>query len=128
MASIRYCDAPDVKRLFQIIVSRLDFSHIDCSKVSFIRSNGSKSRYTVARVHGLSRIWQQAIDLEPHYVVEVVSERYDKLTEEEKEKTLIHEALHIPYSFKGGFRYHKGHIDSKKINKLHKLYKNNLTV
>ncbi|WP_309492744.1 putative metallopeptidase [Candidatus Hecatella orcuttiae] len=123
MGSIKYYAAPDVRELFENIVTKLGFSHVDCGKISFFRSQGSKSRYTVARVYGLPRIWQQALGLEPHYVLEVISERYDRLTEEEKEKTLIHEALHIPRGFQGGFRHHKGNIDKRKIDRLHKAYR-----
>ena len=55
----------------------------------------------------------------PAYVIEVICERYDRLSEEEKEKTLIHELLHIPNGFFGGFRPHKGYINNKRIEKLH---------
>jgi predicted metallopeptidase len=53
-------------------------------------------------------------------VIEVISERYDKLCETEKEKTIIHELLHIPKGFSGGFRPHKGYIDRKTVELLHK--------
>jgi predicted metallopeptidase len=42
------------------------------------------------------------------------------LSEAEKEKTLIHELLHIPHGFSGGFRPHKGYIDKKTVELLHK--------
>ncbi len=127
MGTIKYITAHDIKEIFANIVTNLNLLHINCNKISFFRSKGSKSRYTIARIHGLPRIWQQALNFPPHYVLEVISERYDKLTLEEKEKILIHEALHIPSSFKGGFRHHKGNIDKKKVDKLHKLYKRTAT-
>jgi predicted metallopeptidase len=52
-------------------------------------------------------------------VIEVISERYDRLGETEKERTLIHELLHIPKGFSGGFRPHKGYINKKRVNELH---------
>lgn len=52
---------------------------------------------TVARIHGLGKIWQETLNSPPAYIIiEVISERYDRLTEEEKDKTLTHELLHIP--------------------------------
>jgi predicted metallopeptidase len=53
------------------------------------------------------------------YLIEVISERYDRLSREEKEKVIIHELLHIPRGFAGGFRPHKGHITRRKIESLH---------
>jgi len=41
------------------------------------------------------------------------------LPDEEKDKTLIHELLHIPKKFKGGFRPHKGYITRRKIEQLY---------
>jgi predicted metallopeptidase len=35
---------------------------------------------------------------------------------------VIHELLHIPRGFRGGFRPHKGYISKKKVDKLHKEY------
>jgi len=50
----------------------------------------------------------------------VISERYDRLSIEDQEKTLIHEILHIPKSFQGGFIPHKGHITRKCVEQLHR--------
>ena len=65
----------------------------------------------------------------PAYVIEVISERYDRLSEEAKEKTLIHELLHIPKGFSGGFRPHKGYISNRRVEKLHQgLMENRLLI
>jgi len=116
---LEYVNAPDVKKLADEIIDSLDLFHIVPQFVYCYRSNGSKSRDTVARIHGLGKIWQEALLKPPAYVIEVISERYDSLSEEEKEKTLIHELLHIPKGFSGGFRPHKGYIDRKLVEKLH---------
>jgi predicted metallopeptidase len=68
----------------------------------------------------LGRIWQEALRRPPAYIIEVISENYDPLPEEEKEKTLIHELLHIPKGFSGGFRPHKGYVDRKTVELLYK--------
>ena len=70
----------------------------------------------------MGRIWQTALGRSTAYVIEVLSEQYDGLSQEDKEKTLIHELMHIPKGFKGGFRPHKGYISRKKVEKLHKEF------
>jgi len=120
--TLKYLEAPDVKQLIDKIVDNLDLSHVVTQSVHCYRSKGSKSKRIIARIHGFGKIWQEALGLPPAYVIEVLSERYDRLAQEDKEKTLIHELLHIPKGFKGGFRPHKGYISKKKVDKLHKEY------
>ncbi len=115
---IKYFEAPDVKSLIQEIVEILSLSHIELRSIYCFRSIGSKSRHTIARIYGLEKIWQKALHTSPAYVIEVISERYDRLAEEEKEKTLIHELLHVPKGFLGGFRPHKGYVDGRTVERL----------
>ena len=56
-------------------------------------------------------------------MIEVISERYDRLNSEEKEKVVIHELLHVPKGFAGGFIPHKGHITKNKVESLHDRFK-----
>lgn len=116
---MRYCPATDVKSLLEEITYKLGFSHVLIDRVLCLRSKGSKAKHTIARIHGLSRVWQRALAVKAHYVIEVISERYDGLTQEEKEKVIIHELLHVPKSFQGGFRHHRGWITSKRVTELH---------
>jgi len=125
---IKYTLAPDVKKLAYEIADSLDFFHVVPQYVTCVRSNGSKSKRTIARIHGLGKIWQEAFNLPPSYVIEVISERYDKMSKEEKEKTIIHELLHIPKGFSGGFRPHRGYIDRRTVEFLYeKLQKHRKT-
>ena len=117
---LRYEEAPDIKKLVNEIVDSLGLFHVVPQFVYCYRSKGSKSRSTVARIHGLSKIWQEVLLRSPTYIIEVISERYDRLGKEEKEKILIHELLHIPKGFSGGFRPHKGYISRKQVDDLHK--------
>ena len=117
---LKYLEAPDVKILMEEIVESLNLFHVVPQFVYCYRSIGSKSENTVARIHGLGKIWQEALLRPPAYIIEVISERYYKLNEEEKEKTVIHELLHIPKGFSGGFRPHKGYISRKRVEELHK--------
>ena len=123
--SIRYVEAPDVKKRVDEIATSLNFAHIVAQHVSCARSEGSKSRRAVARIHGLGKIWHKILDIQPCYIIEVISERYDKLSEEDKEKTLIHELLHIPKGFSGGFRPHKGYVDRRTVEKLYRKLQEN---
>ncbi|MGF3536866.1 MAG: putative metallopeptidase [Candidatus Bathyarchaeia archaeon] len=119
---LRYVEALDVKRLVDEIVDCLGLFHVVPQFVYCYRSFGSESKRVIARIHGLSRIWQEALRKHAAYVIEVVSERYDQLSEEEKEKTVIHELLHIPKGFSGGFRPHKGYVEKAEVERLHRLF------
>jgi predicted metallopeptidase len=116
----RYERAPDVQELLVAIIKKLNFSHIPKNRVYCYRSYGSKSQNTIARVHSLPRIWQQALSEPPYYAIEVLAEQYDRLPSDEKEKTLIHELLHIPKSFGGGFRHHKNWVTKRRVELLHR--------
>jgi len=120
---IEYHEAPDVKRLADEIAESLDFFHVVSQFVFCVRSKGSASRRIIARIHGLGRVWQETLNLPSSYVIEVKSERYDRMTDEDKEKTIIHELLHIPKGFTGGFRPHKGYIDHEIVENLHRTFK-----
>jgi predicted metallopeptidase len=115
-----YERAPDVTELLSTIVDKLGFSHIPKNRVYCYRSHGSKASNTIARVHSLSKIWQQALSEPAYYAIEVLAEQYDPLPLDEKEKTLIHELLHIPNSFGGGFRHHKNWVTRRRVEALHK--------
>lgn len=120
---ITYSEAPDVKKLADEIAETLEFFHVVPQFVFCLRSKGSASRRTIARIHGLGKIWQETLNRPPSYVIEVISERYDRLNQEEKEKTVIHELLHIPAAFAGGFRPHKGYINDEVIDQLHNAFR-----
>jgi len=104
------------------IVSRLNLTHISLERTKCVKSLGSKSRYTLARIHTLSKIFQKTFNQRPFYIIEVISENFSKLSEEEKTKTLIHELLHIPRSFGGGFRHHRTHVNKRAVEKAYREF------
>jgi len=115
--------APDIQSELTRLVVSLDFSHVKADNLVAFRSHGSKSR-AIARIWSLPRIWQMALKKEAHYCIEVVSERFDKLSFSDKEKVLIHELLHIPKNFSGALLPHKQRgkrIDRRTVDKLHSL-------
>lgn len=87
-------------------VSKMMFSHIDISRVKCFRSYGSSSPRTIARTHALGKLMQKAMNVGAFYSIEFISEKFDKMSKKEQLKTIIHELMHIPKTFGGGFRHH----------------------
>ena len=116
---IQYGLAEDVDFRAKEIIRKLKMTHIDETRVICLRSKGSASRRVIARCHGLSRIMQVALSKKPHYIIEILSERFDRLSREDQTKVLIHEILHIPHCFGGGFRAHKSYVTTAKVQKMY---------
>jgi len=123
---IEYFDAPDIKEKLKDIVESLRFNHVDLERLLCVRSKGSHSRGAIARIHGLGRIWQHAMKCKPTYIVEVLSERFDELNREQQNWTLIHELLHIPKNFGGGFLHHKNHVNKQNVEIWYTRYRQKL--
>lgn len=122
---IKYYEAPEIKKQVDQIAKELELYHVVPQFVFCVRSKGSKAKRTIARIHGLGKLWQGVLNLPPSYTIEVVSEIYDKMSKEDKEKTLIHELLHIPGGFSGGFRPHKGYVERRMVEDLYKKLQKN---
>ncbi|MBL7170216.1 MAG: metallopeptidase [Candidatus Aenigmarchaeota archaeon] len=122
---MKFDRAHDIQVKVNRILFVLDLPHIDRKRVVCMRSWGSKSN-AIARIWSMPRIWQGALGIKSHYVIEVISEKFDKLKEEEQERTLIHELMHIPKTFSGALVPHKcfgKKIDDKAVDKIYKEYK-----
>ena len=102
-------------------ISQFLFPHVDLKNVKCFRSYGTSSKRTIARCHALNKIMQKAIGIKAVYVLEFLSERFDKLDEEEQVKVIIHELMHIPKSFGGGFKHHD-FVTDKNVNKYYQAY------
>ena len=124
LVMIQYVLAEDVDLRVKEIIRKLKMTHIDETRVICLRSRGSASRKVIARCHGLSRIMQVALTQKPHYIIEILSERFDRLSREEQTKVLIHEVLHIPHCFGGGFRAHKPYVTRAKVQKTYYEFMN----
>lgn len=125
---MHYQKAPEIKKIIVDLVNKLKLTHIDTKRVHCIKSFDAKTR-AYARIWGMSRLFKEVVGIEPHYIIEVNTKRFDKLNEREKIKTLIHELLHIPKTFSGALlshhgRYHK--INDKEVEKI--LKNNNLNI
>ncbi|MCR4263858.1 MAG: putative metallopeptidase [Candidatus Roizmanbacteria bacterium] len=116
--------ATDVKNDLKEILSKIDMPHVDLKRVIAFRSYGSSSRAR-ARIWSFPKIWQLALNLPAHYVLEVLSEKYDRLSADDKKRVLIHELLHIPKNFSGSLRPHKANnwrLDHRLVEKYFKEY------
>lgn len=104
---IKYYPAEDVKQEAEDIVKTLNWIHVDFNNLGFLRSKGSSGRGTIARCHALGKAMQMAMGrTKGFYLIEVISEKFDKLPKHEQMKTIIHELMHIPKTFGGGFIHH----------------------
>jgi predicted metallopeptidase len=91
--------------------------HIDLEKVVCLRSYGSSARRVIARCHGMSKVLQIALGIKAFYVLEFISERFDRLSARDQDETIIHELMHIPKSFGGGFRFHD-HVTPRNVRRM----------
>jgi predicted metallopeptidase len=118
---MRYEDAPDLQTKAEEI-SKIMFPHIKLERIKCFRSYGSSSRGTIARCHALGKILQKTIGVEAYYALEFISERFDRMDEEEQIKIIMHELMHIPKTFGGGFKHHD-FVCEKNVNLYYREYK-----
>jgi len=104
------------------IVQTLQLKHIQLDKVKCFRSRGSSTKRTIARCHALGKLMQKAIGIPAHYAIEFL-EPFEKLSKEEQDKTIIHELMHIPKTFGGGFRHHD-FVCEKNVEILYQKFQN----
>ena len=102
---VEWVSAPDIEKKVKNLVISLRLVWIKRSRIFCFRSKNSKTR-AQARIWGLSRIWQQALKTKPAYIIEVISEKFDKLPDKEKDKVLLHELAHVPKNFSGSLVPH----------------------
>ena len=102
---MKYEYAHDLQKRMEEIVRILSMNHINLERVKCFRSRGISTKRTIARCHTIGKLMQKAIGVDAHYAIEFL-ERFDKLNKEEQDKVIIHEMLHIPKTFGGGFRQH----------------------
>jgi len=107
--------APDIKNRLKDICSHLGMDWIKTSRLYVYRSYNSSAR-AYARTWGFPRVWQLALKQKPAYVIEVLSESFDKLGSNEQDKILVHELAHIPRNFSGSLL---SHIKKRGVRNFH---------
>jgi len=118
---MRYEPAPDIQAKAEEFC-RLLFPHVKVWRIKCFRSFGTSSKNTIARCHTIGKLMQKTIGVEAHYGLEFISEQFDKLSEEEQLKVILHELMHIPKTFGGGFKHHNW-VTDKNVNMMFKRFK-----
>jgi len=95
----------DVQKRIKKLLNKLNFKNFDYERIYCLRSENANTR-AIARIYGLSRVWQKVLNQKPAYIIEVVSEKFDRLSDSEKSKVLLHEIAHIPKNFSGSLVPH----------------------
>jgi predicted metallopeptidase len=118
--------ADDVQDMMQDLVISLDMKHIKSERVFCYRTTGSKAR-AYARIWSFPKIFQDVLTIDAAYVLEIISEKFDKLSQDEKKRVIIHELLHIPKNFSGSLLPHSyGHTQiEREVEVLFRKYTNN---
>jgi predicted metallopeptidase len=113
-----------VQKDLETVLAILNLPYIKLNRVFCYRTQGSKIR-AYARTWSMPKIFQDALTIEPAYVIEVLSKHYDKLDTDNKMKVLIHELLHIPKNFSGALLPHRTRSRNlhSVANQLFKEYK-----
>lgn len=117
--------AEDIQQRVEEIISTLGLEHIIDARIMCMRSRNAKTR-AYARIWSLPSIWQKAFGINPFYIIEVLSEKFDHLGDEDKTRILIHELLHIPKKFSGGLVPHNNRgtkINHTNVSKVYEEYK-----
>lgn len=117
---MKYEIAKDINKQIKVLIRSLNLKYIKTKNIHCIRSFDAKTR-AYARIWGMAKLFSEVAGLEPHYIIEVNSNRFDKLSEREKMKTLIHELLHIPKTFSGALLSHRGkgrRINDSEVEKI----------
>ena len=111
-----------LKQQLKKTIEQTGVAWVKTSRVFTYRSQNAKTR-AYARIWGLSRIWQKALKEDPAYILEVISEKFDKLSNLEKSKVLLHEISHIPKNFSGALIPHIRHGKRNFYTKVNNLIK-----
>ena len=117
---MKYLYSESLQLLAEDIANRI-FPHVKMSRVKCFRSYGSSTKHTIARCHALGKLMQEAMNVEPFYALEFLGEKFDRMGQEEKVKVVIHELMHIPESFGGGFKHHDV-VTNANVEKCYKYY------
>ena len=116
---MKYEYAPDLQARMIEIVRLLGMSHVNVERVRCFRGIGSKAQGIIARCHSLGKLMQRAMGVDAFYAIEFLA-RFEKLSKQDKDKVIIHELMHVPKTFGGGFRHHD-YVIEENVDVLYEL-------
>lgn len=125
---MKFSPAPDIQVRIEKIVDAAGMSHITAGNIVCMRSYNAKA-HAYARIWSLPRIWQSALGVKAHYIIEVLSEKFDRQAKEDQDRTLIHELMHIPKTFSGALVPHTcfcKKIDARSVEEIYRRCKGGL--
>lgn len=102
---MNFVEALDVLTLARKVINESQITWVNFEDLFFMRSTGSSSR-AIARIWGFPKIWQLALQSGPKYIIEVISEKFDELSDQKKYEVIAHELNHIPRNFSGALLPH----------------------
>ncbi len=114
---LKFITDDKLHRALELIVEELGLNHIRLDKVYIVWSKGSKTT-ALARIWGLPSPFVRLGICDPTYVIELVSEKFARLSCNDIVETIVHELLHIPRSFSGGLRQHGDWSKKRNMRKL----------
>ncbi len=120
---MKYSPAPEIKEQIEFLVQQMKFDHIIPAQIHCIRSFDAKTR-AIARIWGMAKLFSEVAGFPPTYIIEVNAKLYDKQSEREKIKTLIHELMHIPKTFSGALLSHRGRYHAINDREVEKILRN----
>lgn len=118
---LKFTSSPKLKKRIRALSKNLNLDWVKSSRVFTYSSTGSKTR-AYARTWGLPRLWQKSLKVTPAYIIEVISEHFDKLSKTDQDRVLLHELTHIPKNFSGALLPHTHKRRGSFREKLERIY------
>jgi len=121
---VKYAFDPDWTAKSHEIAKTLGYKWVMPDRLTVVRSWGSKTRRTIARIHCIGKVMMLGMGhKKSFYVIELITEKFDRQPQKEQLETIIHELMHIPRTFGGGFRHHD-HVCSQNVKAELERYAN----
>jgi len=119
--NLKFKRAIEEEELLKDIIEKLGWNYINSEQIRCVFSENSSSR-AVGRIWSTPRIFGFAFGSKPCYVVELIKNKYEKLSNKDKVKVLIHELMHIPKTFSGALSPHNKMGKTLVCNRLDTMY------
>jgi predicted metallopeptidase len=104
--NLKFKRAYEEEALVKDIVEKFNWNYLNTEQIRCVFSKNSSARRVLGRIWSTPRIFSEVFETKPLYVIELLENRYTRLSERDKIKVLIHELLHIPKTFSGALSPH----------------------